>query len=114
MEGELESLEVQIAELQQRQKQLTKRRDALLLHLEEACDVATPSSSKSKSSQAAAVMSKQELQRYDNAGTGSTCWVRHHSLHNVTSIKKKKLSPRFFLVQRRGAAPEGLVSSDEV
>lgn len=70
MEGELESLEVQIAELQQRQKRLTKRRDALLQQLGEACDVAQPSSSKSKSSQSAAVMSKQELQRYDNAGTG--------------------------------------------
>lgn len=87
VEGELESVEVQIAELQQRQKHLTKRRDALLLQLEEACDVAQPSSSKSKSksTQSASVMSKQELQRYDNAGTGRTWCLCHQSLRHVTS-----------------------------
>lgn len=86
MEAELESLEVQIAELQQRQKHLTKRRDALLQQLEEACDVAQPSSSKSKSTQSASVMSKQELQRYDNAGTGRSRSLCHQSLRRLIAI----------------------------
>lgn len=83
MEAELESLEVQIAELQQRQKQLTKRRDVLLLQLEEACDVAQPSSSKPKSTPA--VMSKQELQRYDHAGTRRTGWFHRQFLPHVAT-----------------------------
>lgn len=88
VEGELESLEVQIAELQKRQKHLTRRRDALLQKLDQACDAAQPSSSsKSKSTPSASVMSKQELQRYDRAGTGKTRWLCRQSLcHVMTSI----------------------------
>lgn len=88
VEGELESLDVQIAELQKRQKHLTRRRDALLQKLEEACDAAQPSSSsKSKSTPSASVMSKQELQRYDRAGTGKARWLCCQSLrHVMTSI----------------------------
>lgn len=90
MEGELESLEVQIAELQQRQKHLTKRRDALLQQLEEACDMAQPSSSKSKSSLSASVMSKQELQRYDNADFP---WSKDVDRHLKASFHLMKFRP---------------------
>lgn len=104
-----------MAELQRRQKRLTARRDALLQQLEEACDVAQPSSSKPKSTQSASVMSKQELQRYDREGTLK-------DLPALSSVpvscgdfnQRNKLSPRFSLVQRRGPAPEGLVPPYEV
>lgn len=92
MEGELESLEVQIAELQKRQKHLTRRRDALLLELEEACDSARPSSSsssKSKSTQSASAMTKQELQRYDRAGTGPTRRLRRRSQRRAAPLPSK-------------------------
>lgn len=76
MDEELESLEVQMADLQQRQAQLSSRRKVLLRRLEEACEAAQPSSSsstssksKSKSTQSAAAMSQKELQRYDGSGT---------------------------------------------
>lgn len=67
VESELELVEVQIAELLQKQAELTSRKNALLLQLEEACDAA--SSSSLKSAAADLLMSKQELQRYDGTGT---------------------------------------------
>lgn len=66
MESELELIELQIAELLQKQAELTSRKNALLQQLEEACDAA--SSSSSKSAAAVPVMNKQELQRYDGTG----------------------------------------------
>ncbi|XP_074481070.1 ATP-dependent DNA helicase Q1 isoform X2 [Sebastes fasciatus] len=69
VEAELELVELQIAELLQKQAELTTRKNALLQQLEEACDAAQPSSSSSasssKSSGAAPVMSKEEMQLYD-------------------------------------------------
>uniref|UniRef100_A0A8D0CP84 ATP-dependent DNA helicase n=1 Tax=Sander lucioperca TaxID=283035 RepID=A0A8D0CP84_SANLU len=50
VEAELELVELQIAELLQKQAELTSRKDALLQRLEEACDAAQPSSSSSSSS----------------------------------------------------------------
>lgn len=69
VEAELELVELEISELLQKQAELTARKNALLQQLEEACDVAQPSSSSSssssKSSGADSVMSKQELECYD-------------------------------------------------
>lgn len=91
VEGELDSLEVQIAELQKRQKHLTRRRDALLQKLEEACDAAQPSSSsKSKSTPSASVMSKQELQRYDRADFP---WSKDVERHLKDSFRLAKFRP---------------------
>uniref|UniRef100_A0A4W6EY62 ATP-dependent DNA helicase n=1 Tax=Lates calcarifer TaxID=8187 RepID=A0A4W6EY62_LATCA len=71
VEAELELVELQIAELLQKQAELTSRKNALLQRLEEACDAAQSSSSSSstslKSSGANPVMSKQEMQRYDGS-----------------------------------------------
>lgn len=72
VEAELELVDLQIAELLQKQAELTSRKNALLQQLEDACDAAQPSSSSSSSSKspaAHAVMSKQELQRYDGSGS---------------------------------------------
>lgn len=70
MEAELEEVDLQIAELQQKKAELNRCRDALLQRLEEACDGAEPSpSSSSKSSRQEAGLSKQELQRFDGTGT---------------------------------------------
>lgn len=70
VEAELEEVDLQIAELQQKKAELSSRRDALLQHLEEACDAAEPSpSSSSTSSRPGPVLSKQELQRFDGTGT---------------------------------------------
>ncbi|GAA6224926.1 ATP-dependent DNA helicase Q1 isoform X3 [Lates japonicus] len=69
VEAELELVELQIAELLQKQADLTSRKNALLQRLEEACDAAQSSSSSSstslKSSGANPVMSKQEMLLYD-------------------------------------------------
>ncbi|KAA8580442.1 hypothetical protein FQN60_005977 [Etheostoma spectabile] len=77
VEAELELVELQIAELLQKQAELNSRKDALLQRLEEACDAAQPSSSSSssssKSSKVDPAMSKQEMQLYD--GTGFTLVV---------------------------------------
>lgn len=70
MEAELEEVDLQIAELQQKKAELSRCRDALLQRLEEACDAAEPSpSSSSKSSRQKAGLSKQELQHFDGTGT---------------------------------------------
>lgn len=73
VEAELELVELQIGELLQKQGELNARKNALLQQLEDACDAAQPtassSSSSSKSSRPDPVMSKQEIQRYDSAGT---------------------------------------------
>ncbi|KAG7496019.1 ATP-dependent DNA helicase Q1 isoform X1 [Solea senegalensis] len=71
VEAELEVVELQIAELLQKQTELTSRKNALLQQLGEACDTAPSSSSSSlssastKSSGANSVMSKKEMQLYD-------------------------------------------------
>lgn len=82
VEAELELVEVQIAELLQKQTELTTRRKSLLQQLEEACDAAQPSSSSSssssKSSRADPVMSEQERQRYDRSGAVHT-WLHSYS-----------------------------------
>lgn len=70
VEAELEEVDLQIAELQQKKAELNSRRDALLQHLEEACDAAEPSpSSSSNSSRLEPVPSRKELQRFDGTGT---------------------------------------------
>lgn len=87
MEAELESVELQIAELVQKQAKLTTRRDALLQQVEVACNAAQPSSSSSSSSKSAQSnpgLSKQEIKRYDGTGTVQT-WLYNHSIHNVTT-----------------------------
>lgn len=85
VEAELESVELQIARLVQKQAELTTRRDALLQQVEEACDAAQPSSSSSSSSKSARSnpgLSKQETKHYDGTGTGQT-WLCDHFIHNV-------------------------------
>lgn len=76
VEAELEVVELEISELLQKQAELTTHKNALLQQLEDACESAQPSSSSSssssKSSRADPVMSKQEIQRYDGAGTAHT------------------------------------------
>lgn len=83
VEAELELVEVQIAELLQKQTELTTRRKSLLQQLEEACDAAQPSSSSSssssKSSRADPVMSEQERRRYDRTGAVHT-WLYSYSI----------------------------------
>lgn len=73
VEAELELVELQIGELLQKQGELNARKNGLLQQLEDACNAAQPtassSSSSSKSSRPYSVMSKQEIQRYDSAGT---------------------------------------------
>lgn len=81
VEAELELVELQIAELQQKQAELTCRKNALVLQLEDACNAAHPSSSSSSSSKLSAaelVMSKQELQRYDGSDFPWSEEVEHH------------------------------------
>lgn len=87
METELELVELQIADLLQKQADLTTRKNALLQQLEEACDAAQPASSSSssssfssKSSGAGPVMSRQELQRYDNTGTTTNTNTHTHTM----------------------------------
>uniref|UniRef100_A0A8C7GD41 ATP-dependent DNA helicase n=1 Tax=Oncorhynchus kisutch TaxID=8019 RepID=A0A8C7GD41_ONCKI len=65
VEAELEVVELQIAELLEKQASLTSRRKRLLRKLEEACDSAQPSGSCSGSGSGPA-MTKQELLRYEN------------------------------------------------
>ncbi|XP_067385357.1 ATP-dependent DNA helicase Q1 isoform X4 [Channa argus] len=66
VEAELELLELQIAELLQKQSELTSHKNALLQQLEQACGAAQPpSSSSSKSSGPDSVMSEQNLKLYD-------------------------------------------------
>ena len=80
VETELELVELQIAELLEKQTELTARKNVLLEQLEDACDAAHPSSSSSsassKSSGAKSVMSKEEMQRYDGTGTGQP-WLHN-------------------------------------
>ncbi|XP_070785238.1 ATP-dependent DNA helicase Q1 [Enoplosus armatus] len=96
VEAELELVELQITELLQKQAGLTARKNALLRQLEEACDAAQPSSSSSsssstsKSSGAKAVMSKQEMQRYD--GTDFP-WSKEVERHLEDSFRLSKFRP---------------------
>ncbi|KAF7651484.1 hypothetical protein LDENG_00110330 [Lucifuga dentata] len=76
VEADLELVELQIAELLQKQAELTSRKNVLLRRLEEACDAAQPSASSSSSSSSSScsskacgggsTTSKQDMQRYDN------------------------------------------------
>lgn len=73
VESELELVELQIAELLEKQSQLNSRKGRLLRSLEKACDASgkphsSSSSSSSKESEAPPTMSKKELERYDKAG----------------------------------------------
>lgn len=82
VEAELELVELQIGELLQKQSELNARKNGLLQQLEDACDAAQPSSfsSSSKSSMPDPVMSKQEMQRYDSAGTILTQTIQLFSI----------------------------------
>lgn len=73
VEAELEQVELQVAELLKKQAQLTSRKSALLLQLEEACD--TIGCSSSTTSVPEWTMSRQVLQHYDGSGT------RHPGFH---------------------------------
>lgn len=67
VEAELEMVEVQVAELLQKQTELTSRKNALLRQLEEATS-SSSSARSAKSPGASPSMSKQEMQRYDGTG----------------------------------------------
>lgn len=71
VEAELEVVELQIAELLEKQATLTSRKKRLLRKLEDACDSAQPSGSSSSSassqSSRAGPISKKEMQLYDNS-----------------------------------------------
>lgn len=70
VEVDLQEVDLQIAELQQKKAELNRRRDALLQHLEEACDAAEPPRpSSSKASRSDPVMCQQEMRRFDGTGT---------------------------------------------
>ncbi|XP_029016245.1 ATP-dependent DNA helicase Q1 [Betta splendens] len=88
VDSELELIELQIAELLQKQAELTSRKNALLQQLEEACDAA-PSSS-SHSATAAPVMNKQEMQRYD--GTDFP-WYKELERHLKDTFHLSKFRP---------------------
>ncbi|KAE8281697.1 ATP-dependent DNA helicase Q1 [Larimichthys crocea] len=97
VETELELVELQIADLLQKQADLTTRKNALLQQLEEACDAAQPASSSSssssfssKSSGAGPVMSRQELQRYDNTDFP---WSKELEQHLKDSFHLSKFRP---------------------
>ncbi|XP_051247652.1 ATP-dependent DNA helicase Q1 isoform X2 [Dicentrarchus labrax] len=94
VEAELELVELQIADLLQKQTELTTRKNALLQELEEACDAAQPSSSSSssssKSSRADAVMSKQEMQRFDSTDFP---WSKEVEQHLKDSFHLSKFRP---------------------
>ncbi|KAM6961970.1 ATP-dependent DNA helicase Q1-like [Tautogolabrus adspersus] len=95
VESELELVELQIAELLQKQAELTDQKNSLLLKLEDACDSAQPSSSSSsssssKSSGAGPVMSKQELKRFD--GTDFP-WSKEAEQHLKDSFRLSKFRP---------------------
>lgn len=76
VEAELELVEMQITELLDKQAQLTSRKSALLLQLEEACDTVGTSSSKFSGPEPG--MSNQELLQYD--GTGNVQPWPHYEL----------------------------------
>ncbi|KAM4712196.1 ATP-dependent DNA helicase Q1 isoform 2-T2 [Anableps anableps] len=85
VEAELELVELQIAELLEKQTQLTSRKNALLLQLEEVCNTVRPSSSKSSGPEP--VISKQELQQYDGTDFPWSKEVEHH-LKNSFGLSK--------------------------
>lgn len=99
VEAELELVELQITELLQKQAELTSRKNALLCHLEEACDAARPSASSSSSSSSKAsgdvpVMSKQEMQRYDGADFPWSGDVKQHLKDSFQLSKFRPLQLR--------------------
>ncbi|XP_076578234.1 ATP-dependent DNA helicase Q1 isoform X2 [Chaetodon auriga] len=94
VEAELNLLELQITELLEKQAELTARKNALLLQLEEAVDAAQPSSSSTSSSSksylACPVMSRQEMQRYDNTDFP---WSKEVEKHLKDSFHLSKFRP---------------------
>ena len=82
VEAELEVVELQIAELLEKQASLTSRRKRLLRKLEEACDSAQPSVSSSDSGSGPA-MTKQELLRYENDGTVEVTMYRMWHMRTI-------------------------------
>ncbi|XP_076023461.1 ATP-dependent DNA helicase Q1 isoform X2 [Genypterus blacodes] len=84
VEAELELVELHIAELLEKQAELTSQKNRLLCRLEEACDAVQPSASSSssscsaKASGAGSQLSKQEMQRYNNADFPWSEDVVHH------------------------------------
>ncbi|XP_077450666.1 ATP-dependent DNA helicase Q1 isoform X2 [Stigmatopora argus] len=65
VEAELELVKLQKAELAEKETELTSRKNFLLCKLEEACDVASASSSSSRHSRTARETGEEELRRYD-------------------------------------------------
>lgn len=88
VEAELELVEMQITELLDKQAQLTSRKSALLLQLEEACDTVGTSSSKFSGPEPG--MSKQELLQYD--GTDFP-WSKEVEQHLKNSFRLSKFRP---------------------
>ncbi|KAM4615002.1 ATP-dependent DNA helicase Q1 isoform 2-T2 [Polymixia lowei] len=102
VEGELEVVELQIAELLEKQAELNSRRKGLLRRLEEACDAAQPSGSSSSSSSSSSskpsgggqAMSKQEMQRYDNSDFSWSSDVEQHLKESFQLSKFRPLQLR--------------------
>ncbi|XP_034529052.1 ATP-dependent DNA helicase Q1 isoform X3 [Notolabrus celidotus] len=91
VEEELELVELQISELLEKQTELTAQKNSLLQQLENAFDAAEPSSSSSsKPAKANALMSKQELQRYDGADFP---WSKEVEQHLKDSFQLSKFRP---------------------
>ncbi|KAM9772205.1 ATP-dependent DNA helicase Q1 isoform 2-T2 [Syngnathus typhle] len=90
VEAELELVELQIAELLEKKTELNSRKTVLLCKLEEACDVASASSSSSQSSTTGSEMSKEEMQQYD--GT-EFAWSKDVTRHLKDSFNLSKFRP---------------------
>ncbi|XP_027899310.1 ATP-dependent DNA helicase Q1 isoform X1 [Xiphophorus couchianus] len=88
VEAELEQVELQVAELLKKQAQLTSRKSALLLQLEEACD--TIGSSSSTTSVPEWTMSRQVLQHYDGSDFP---WSKEVEQHLKSSFGLSKFRP---------------------
>ncbi|XP_041820336.1 ATP-dependent DNA helicase Q1 isoform X3 [Chelmon rostratus] len=94
VEAELKLVELQITELLEKQTELTTRKNALLLQLEEAVNAAQPSSSSTSSSSksygADPVMSRQEMKRYDSTDFP---WSKEVEKHLKDSFLLSKFRP---------------------
>uniref|UniRef100_A0A3Q2QPM7 ATP-dependent DNA helicase n=1 Tax=Fundulus heteroclitus TaxID=8078 RepID=A0A3Q2QPM7_FUNHE len=92
VDAELELVELQISELLDKQAQLTSRKSALLLRLENGCDAGGQSSSKSPGPEPA--MSKKELQRYDGTDFPWSKDVEEHLKNSFHLSKFRALQLR--------------------
>ncbi|XP_056132956.1 ATP-dependent DNA helicase Q1 [Lampris incognitus] len=91
VEAELEVVELQIAELLEKQTELNSRKNVLLRKLEDACDASSSSSlSSSKASGANPVMTKQEMKRYDGSDFP---WSKEVTQHLKDSFQLSKFRP---------------------